>query len=137
EAIADNADVGPIADDLTQTAEELGAIARQLLHLGGQRQVKPASQLDDLALLVLDLGFGNIESGGDLGELLAQRGKLRAELLDLGARRPAGLLLGGKRRLGRLGALAERAQPDVAAVDLLLRENSLFLRGGEPRLQLL
>ncbi len=39
EAVADNPDVGPVAKNLSQTAEELGAITGQFLDLAGQRKV--------------------------------------------------------------------------------------------------
>ncbi len=82
-AVADDADIGAIADDLAQPAEKLGAVAGQLLHLGGERQIEPASEIGDLGLLVLGLGLGDVERRGNLRELLAQRGDRGGQLLDL------------------------------------------------------
>ena len=55
EAVADDADVRPVAEDLAQPAEEVGAIAREFLHPLGQRHVEPLAEIGDpgLGLLVL------------------------------------------------------------------------------------
>ena len=60
-AVADDADIGAVADDLAQAAEELGTVARQLLHLARQRGVEAAPEIDDLALLFLGLGLGQLQ----------------------------------------------------------------------------
>ena len=50
EAVADDADVGPVAEHLPQAAEELGAVARQLLHLLRERHVEPRAEIGDARL---------------------------------------------------------------------------------------
>ena len=42
EAVADDADVAAVLQQFAQAAEEVGAIALQLLHLAGQRRVEAA-----------------------------------------------------------------------------------------------
>ena len=65
----------------------------------------------------------DVERGGDLGELLAQRGDRAVQLVDLGAR--------------LIALLNQLAQPDVAGVDFLLRQRGALLGRGQLRLQLL
>ena len=71
EAIADNADIRPIAQDLAQTAEEFGAIPGELLDLVDERQIEPLTEFDDLPLLVFDLGLRRVERRCDPRQLVA------------------------------------------------------------------
>src|SRR6185437_1740368 len=96
EAIADDADVRPVAQYRAQSAEELRAVARQLLDLAGERGVEALAEIGDLHLLVLALGLRRVERGGNLLQLLAQRQDLLVELVDRALRlRQLGLALGG------------------------------------------
>src|ERR1700746_967106 len=84
EAVADNADIRAITEDLAQSAEELRTIAGELLDLVDERQIEALAEFDDLSLLVLDLGFGGIEGRGNARELVAQRGDLRSQRVNPG-----------------------------------------------------
>ena len=53
EAVADDAHVLAVAEDLAQAAEEIGAVARQLLHPLRQRHVEPGAEIGDAGLAVL------------------------------------------------------------------------------------
>src|SRR5439155_22481644 len=111
--------------------EELGAVARKLLDLVDERQIEALAEFDDLALLLLDLGFGDVERRGDARQLLAQCSKLRVQLVDPSESIPADLLFGGKPQLGSIGALAKLAQSDIASLDLLLGKQCALLLGSE------
>src|SRR5579859_1764849 len=50
EAIADDADVRPVAEDLPQAAKEFRAIARQLLDPLRQRHVEALAEISELGL---------------------------------------------------------------------------------------
>ena len=100
-------------EDLPQAAEEVGAIARQLLHLLRQRDVEPLAEIGDLGLRFAVGGLRGVERVLDRGQLLAQRGDLLVEDVDLRERARGDLLLrvervdGGVRLVGRrLGARA-------------------------------
>ena len=96
ETVADDADVGAVAEHVAQTAEKLGAVARQFLDFAGERQVEAATEIDDLHVLFFGFGLGGGERLFDAGHLLAQRGNLVVKQLHLGLRRDqfAGRLLG-------------------------------------------
>src|SRR5271170_565313 len=81
EAVADYPDIRAIAEDLAQSAEKLGTIAGELLDFVDERQIEPLAKFDDLPLLVLDLGFGDIEGCRNARELVAQRGDLGIQLV--------------------------------------------------------
>ena len=72
EAVADDADVGPRAENLAQAAEEVGAVARELLHLLRQRDVEPLAEIGDLGLRFAVGGLRGVERLLDRRELLAQ-----------------------------------------------------------------
>ena len=91
EAVADDAHVLTVAEHLAQPAEELRTVARQLLHLGGERDVQAPAKVGDLDLLLLVRGLGHLQRGRQIGELLAQRHDLAVEQQEL--------------RLGRVGQL--------------------------------
>ncbi len=93
EAVADDAHVGPVAEDLAQLAEEVGAVLGQLLHLLRQRHVEALAEVGDLGLRVLDVLLGGIERLLERGELAAQRGDLLVEDFDLRQRLGGELLL--------------------------------------------
>ena len=107
EAVADDADVGPVAEHLPQAAEEVGAEARQLLHLLRERHVEARAEVGDAGL-----GFAvALLRGGERllerRELAAQGGDLLVQDLDL-RQRPRGDLLLGVERLVERGDLAAR-----------------------------
>jgi hypothetical protein len=47
EAVADHADIRAVAENFAQPAEEVGAVARQLLHALRQRHVQPLAELGE------------------------------------------------------------------------------------------
>ena len=83
EAVADDADVGPVAENGAQPPEEVGAVARQFLHPLRQRHVEPLAEIGDAGLQFLVLLLGRIERLFERGELAAQRRDLLVEHLDL------------------------------------------------------
>ena len=50
EAVADDPDVGPIAQNRAQPAEEFRAEARQFLHALRQREIEPLAEIGDASL---------------------------------------------------------------------------------------
>src|SRR6516225_9704550 len=50
EAVADDADVGPIAENHPQPPEEVGTVARAFLHPLRERHVQPLTQIGDAVL---------------------------------------------------------------------------------------
>ena len=94
EAVADDADIGAIAEDISQAAKEIGAIARKLLDLLGERDVQPRSEIGDSRLCVLFAGLRRLERGFDRRELATQGRDLLVERIDLRQR------LRGVRQLG-------------------------------------
>src|ERR1700727_2107007 len=83
ETVADHPDARPRAKDLAQAAEEIGAIARQFLHLLRQRGVQPGAEIGDLGLRVLARRLGSRERVLDRRQLAAQRRYLLLENIDL------------------------------------------------------
>src|SRR3954467_4819571 len=83
EAVADDAYVGPVAENGAQAPEEIGAIARQFLYPLRQRQVEALAQIGDLALRISTLLFGAFERILDRAELASQRCDLLVEDLNL------------------------------------------------------
>ena len=83
EAVADDLDVGAVAQHLAQLAEEFGAIAGELLDLVGERLVEPLAEIDHLDLARLGLGLRGVQRGDEPGQLLAQRQELGVQHLDL------------------------------------------------------
>ena len=73
EAVADDLHVALAGQRLAQLAEELGAVARQLLDLAGERAVELLAEIDDLGLLLLGLGVGGVERDVEAGELVLER----------------------------------------------------------------
>ncbi len=57
ETVADDADVLAVAQQLAQAAEEVGAVALQLLHLLGQHHVEAGAEIGDARLALLVLGL--------------------------------------------------------------------------------
>ena len=106
-------------EDLAQPAEEIRAVAVELLHALRQRDVEAAAEIGDLGVGFAVARFGDVERVLQRGDLLAQRGDLLVEQLDLRQRALAdGALVvelagqradaGGRRGIGA-GAL--RQQP--------------------------
>ena len=93
EAVADDLEVRAGAEHLAQLAEEVGAVARQLLHLLGERHVQPLAEIGDLHLALLVLGLGSVERLLQGGDLEAERRELLVEDLDLRERLVGDLLL--------------------------------------------
>ena len=83
EAIADDADVRPVAEDVAQLAEEVRAVARQFLHALRQRDVQALAEVGDVKLRVLFLLLGGAERVFERGDLAAQRADLLIEDFDL------------------------------------------------------
>ena len=94
EAVADHPDVGTVAENLAEPAEEVGAIARQLLDALGERHVEPAPEIGDLGLALLVAILGGLDRGLERRDLAPERRDLLVEQLDLGERLLADLLLG-------------------------------------------
>ena len=61
EAVADHANVLAVAQQLAQPAEEVGAVALQLLHLLGQQDVEAGAEVGDAHLAVLVLGLVGVD----------------------------------------------------------------------------
>ena len=72
EAVAHDAQVGPVAQGLAQLAEELRAVLLELLHLLGQCQGQLLVQAVDLVLLLVDLGLGRGQQLVEIGDLLLE-----------------------------------------------------------------
>ena len=66
-----------------QAAEEVGAVARELLHPLGERDVEPAAEIGDPGLALLVAALGGVERLLERGELAAHGGDLLVEDLDL------------------------------------------------------
>ena len=76
-----------------QAAEEVGAVAGELLHPLRQRDVEPAAEVGDRAWLSLSRDFRGVERLLQRGELAAQRRDLLVQKLDLRQRPRRRLLL--------------------------------------------
>ena len=74
---------GPVAEDLAQAAEEVGAVARQLLHPLGQRDVEAAAEIGDARLALAVARSPRRERLLQGRELAAHGGDLLVEELDL------------------------------------------------------
>src|SRR5207237_8037066 len=112
-AVTDNPDIRAITKDLAQSAEEFRTIAGELLDFVDERQIEPLAKLDDLSLLVFDLGFGGIEGCRDARELVAQGSDLGIQLVYPGERLPGDFLLCAQRLLRARSVAAEPPHPDV------------------------
>ena len=86
EAVADDADVLAVLQELAQAAEEVGAVALQLLHLAGERRVEARAEILDARLALGVLLFGGLQRVVEGGNLPAQRQQLLIEEIDLGQR---------------------------------------------------
>ena len=117
EAVAHDTDIGPIAENGAQPPEEVGTVARQLLHALGQRHVQPLPQIGDAACASLSF-FVERPARFERGELAAQRRDLLVEHLDLG-QRPRGEPLLRVELPAELGGLALRV--GRAAADALVK----------------
>ncbi len=83
EAVADDTDIRPVAEDLAQAAEEIGSVAREFLDALGQRDVQSPAEVGDLRLALLVLLLGRVECGFKCRDLPAERGYLLVEQFDL------------------------------------------------------
>ena len=86
EAVADDADVLAVAQQLAQAAEEVGAIALQLLHLPGEHDVEAGAEVGNARLALLVLGFRRLQRVVQGRDLPPQREQLLVEQVDLGGR---------------------------------------------------
>src|SRR5262245_25094143 len=107
EAVADHADVGPVAENGAQPSEEVGTVALQLLHALRQRHIQPLAQIGDVFLRFLVLLLAGVERRFERGELAPQRRDLLIEHLDL-RQRPRGEPLLRIELSAELGSLALR-----------------------------
>ena len=73
EAVADDANVGAVAENFAQPAEEVGAIARQFLHPLRQRDVEPLAEIGDARLRFPVALLRRVERVFERGKLTAQR----------------------------------------------------------------
>src|SRR6476660_9959559 len=62
EAVPDDADIGPVAEDRAQPSEEVGPVSRQLLHPLGERHVAALAEVSDARLRVLVFLLGRVRS---------------------------------------------------------------------------
>ena len=83
-AVADDADVRTIAENVAQPAEEIRAVARQFLNALRQRDVQALAEVGDVQLRVFFLLLGDVEralrarrSGGATRDLLVENFDLR------------------------------------------------------------
>ena len=83
EAVADDADVRPVAEDVAQPAEEFRAVARQFLHPLRQRDVEALPEIGDLQLRFLFLFLRRAQRRLERRHLPAQRADLLIEHFDL------------------------------------------------------
>src|SRR5690606_11382647 len=122
ETVSDNADVLPIGEDFAEPAEEVGAIAVQLLDTLCQRHVQAPSQIGDLGVGLPVLFFRRFECVLQRRDLLTQGCDLLVEDFDLGERALADLPFssefagkGCSPRIGRVsgaGALRQQSLQD-------------------------
>ena len=87
EAVADDAHVRAVAEDLPQAAEEVGAVAGEFLHPLGEGDVEAAAEIGDAGLAFPVPVLGRREGLFERRELAAHGGDLLVEDLDL-ARAP-------------------------------------------------
>ena len=71
---------------LAQAAEEVGAVALQLLHLAGEHDIEAGAEVVDARLALLVLASRRLQRLVQGGDLPAQRQKLLVEQIDLGDR---------------------------------------------------
>ena len=109
EAVADDADVGAVAEDFAQLAEEIRAVARQLLHPLRQRDVQALAEVGDVQLGGVFLLLRGAERVLERGDLPAQRADLLIEVFDLGDGARGGRLLQIDLRVERIDLAGPRA----------------------------
>src|SRR3954469_8595183 len=83
EAVPDDADIRPVAEDRAQPSEEVGPVSRQLLHPLGERHVEALAEVSDARLRILVLLLGRVERLLERRKLAPQGGDLLVEHLDL------------------------------------------------------
>ena len=83
EAVADDADVGAIAENFAQPAEEVGAVARQFLHALRQRDIEALAEIGDAGLRFPAAPLGRVERVFQRRKLAAQRADLLVERVRL------------------------------------------------------
>src|SRR5205085_2528895 len=113
EAVADDANVGPIAEDGAQPAEEVGTIAREFLHALGERHIESLAEIGEPVLRFLVSLLAGVERFLQRGELASQRRDLLVEHLNLRQRARADPLL-------RVELAAELGLPLGGAADAVV-----------------
>ena len=136
ETVADDADIGAIAQNGAQAAEEFRTVARQFLHALRQRDVQALAEIGDAALRFLVALFGDFQRFLERRKLAAQRADLLVQHLDLGERARGHRLFGFERLVelvgAALGVAAGAGQPLIEPLDAV----ALALGGGEAGAQL-
>ena len=136
ETVADDADIGAIAQNGAQPAEEFRTVARQFLHALRQRDIQALAEIGNPPLRFLVALFGGFQRFLERRELAAQRADLLVQHLDLGERARAHRLFGFERLVelvgAALGVAAGAGQPLVKPLDAV----ALAFGGGEAGAQL-
>ena len=140
EAVADDADIGTVAENFAQLAEEVRAIARQFLHALRQRDVEALAEIGDVDLRILLLVLGGAERVFERGDLAAQRADLLIEDFDLRHRARGRFLLDVELRgeladlgLAGVGAWRGARRPRRAAGRARLRPRTARRAAARPR----
>src|SRR5580704_5702711 len=137
EAVADDADIGPIAKNSAQPSEEIGSIARQLLDALSQSDVQALAEIGNLDLRLLVLLRRGVERVLQGRKLAAQRRDLLVEHLDLRQGAPRDLLFSveraAQRRYLALGVEVSAAGfvEAFVTVALVLRREQIRVELGE------
>src|SRR5262249_30108597 len=138
EAVADDANVGPIAEDGAQPAEEVGTIAREFLYALSERHVEPLAEIGDPVLRFLVSLLAGVERLLQRGELASQRRDLLVEHFDLCQRARADPLLRVKLAAERglpLGVAADTVVEALVAVTLALGRRQARLQHRDSLLE--
>src|SRR4029453_15865280 len=133
ETVADDANVGAIAENGAQSSEEVGTVSREFLHPLRERYVQPLAQVGNAALRFLVLFLAGFECRFERAKLAPQRRDLLIEHLDLrqrpGAEPPLRVEL-----TAELGGLALRVAATDPVVEALVAVALAFGR-RQARLQ--
>ena len=123
EAVADDADVRPVAEDGAQAAEEFRTVARQFLHPLRQRDVQALAEIGNAALRFLVALLRGVERFFQRRELAAQRADLLVQHLDLRQRARRNLLFGIQRLVefggAALGVAAGAGKAVIESLDAI------------------
>src|SRR5919198_1057289 len=117
--VADDANVGAIAENGAQSSEEVGTVSREFLHPLRERYVQPLAQVGNAALRFLVLFLAGFECRFERPKLAAQRRNLLIEHLDLRQRASAEPSLRVK-LTAELGGFALRVAASDSVVETLV-----------------